>query len=436
MICYIKRENIMEEEISLRELIEILLKGWKFIAVITVISILSAGVFSFYIAGTSYEAKTVLMASYATDKLVSSNSNSDDVEGILDSISMYPPMTIQTYKEQLKSPEILQNTIDELGLQEKEINVEGLSKMISLEIINDTNLIAIKVTYSDPEVAAAIANTLANRFTDFITDMSYDRTSKSSDFLKSQLEIEKAKLDEASLELKQFLSQPRGVDELKGEVSSMLSMINSYKTQTVQKEVELIKIDAGIEAVTKEISRTPEVLTTKKTLDNDSLLNQIVSETGSISIVDTSQLIMESEEINENYQSLNMMLSDLNIHKAELEHELNEIMVKIDENQSTLEASQQELAEKNYEKTLINRKVGISNNTYAAFLQKYEESLIAESTKIGESSIDIVSKAIVPKSPVGPRKMLNLAIGAVLGMMIGVFGAFFRAYWIESGKAQ
>lgn len=426
----------MEEEISLRELIEVLLKGWKFIAVITVICILSAGVFSFYIAGPSYEAKTVLMASYATDKLVSSNSNSNDVEGILDSIEMYPSMTIQTYKEQLKSPEILQNTIDELDLQEKEINVERLSNMISHEIINDTNLIAVKVTCSDPEVAAAIANTLAKRFTDFITDMSNNRTSKSSDFLESQLEIEKSKLDEASLELKQFLSQPRGVDELKGEVSSMLSMINSYKTQTVQKEVELIKIDAGIEAVTKEISITPEILTTKKTLDNDSLLNQIVSETGGISIVDTSQLIMKSEEINENYQSLKMKLSNLNIVKAELEQELNEIMVKIDENQSTLEASQQELAEKNYEQTLRDRKVSISNNTYVAFLQKYEESLIAESTNIGDSSIAIVSKAIVPESPVGPRKMLNLAIGAVLGMMIGVFGAFFRAYWKESGKVQ
>lgn len=426
----------MEEEISLRELIEILLRGWKFIVVVTAICVLIAGIFSFYMIAPTYEAKTVLMASYATEKIVNSSSKNDDVEGILDSIEMYPSMTIQTYKEQLKSPEILQNTIDELGLKDKGIKVEGLMRMINLETIKDTNLIAIKVTYSDPEIAAAIANTLAYRFTDFITDMSNIRISKSSEFLKSQLEIEKGKLDEASLELKNFLSQPRGVDELNGEVSSILSMINTYKTQLVKKEVELTTIDAGIDATTIEISKTPEFLVTRKSLDNDLFLNEIVSEGGNISLTDASQLTMESQEINLNYQSLKMELSNLLISKAKLEYEMNEMTIKIEEYQSKLEFSQQELAGKNYEKTLIDRKVSISDNTYNAFLQKYEDSLIAESTKLGESSIDIVSNAVVPENPVGPRKMLNIAIGLVLGLMIGVFGAFFIAYWKESGKVN
>ena len=86
----------MDDEINLRELIEILLKGWKFIAIFTVACILVAGIFNFYIAKPSYEAKTVLMASYATDKISSSISNSEDVEGILDTISMYPAVTLKT----------------------------------------------------------------------------------------------------------------------------------------------------------------------------------------------------------------------------------------------------------------------------------------------------------------------------------------------------
>lgn len=426
----------MEKEISLREFIEIFLKSWKIIVIVTGVCILIAGVISFYIMEPSYNAKTVLMASYATDKLSSDNVANDDLEGILDLISGNPTMTLQTYKEQLNSPVILQETIDELELEKKDINVTKLMGMISLDTIQNTNLIAIHVTYSDPNMAAAIANTLANRFTDFITNMSKERTSKSSEFLEAHLEIEKAKLDEASLELKQFLSQPRGVDELQGEVSATLSIINSYKTDIIKKEVELIKIEAGIEAVTVEIQNTPEILITKKSLDNDSFLNQIVLENENISIIDTSQLIMESEEINENYQSLKMKLSNLYISKAELEQEINEIKVKIDENQLKLEVSQQELAEKNYEKKLIDRKVNISNDTYNTFLQKYEESLIAESTKLGESSIDIVSNAMVPEYPIGPRKLLNLVLGAALGFIIGIFVTLFRAYWKAATKPQ
>ncbi len=375
------------------------------------------------------------MASYATDKLVNSSSGSDDLEGILDSISVYPSMTIQTYKEQLKSPEILQSTIDELSLNEEGIDINKLTGMISLETIKDTNLIAIKVTSSNPDIASEIANTLADKFTQFITDMARDHASKSSEFLKSQLEVEKSKLDEASLELKKFLSQPRGVAELQGEVSSMLSMLNSYKTQIVEKEVELSKIGAGVKVAEEEMNRTPEVLKTKKTLDNDSFLNQMVSEASNISIIDSSQIIMKSEEINQNYLNLKMKVSSYRIEKAELEQEVNEIKTKIDDYKINLENTQHDLAEKNYEKTLVERSISISQNTYNAFLQKYEESLIAESTKVGESSIDIVSLAMVPNKPVGPRKMLNLAIGAVLGLMIGVFAAFFRAYWKASAKA-
>ena len=51
------------EEIELRELIEILIDGRKTIAIITVISILIAAIFSFVIIKPTYEAKMLLMTS-------------------------------------------------------------------------------------------------------------------------------------------------------------------------------------------------------------------------------------------------------------------------------------------------------------------------------------------------------------------------------------
>jgi uncharacterized protein involved in exopolysaccharide biosynthesis len=37
--------------------------------------------------------------------------------------------------------------------------------------------------------------------------------------------------------------------------------------------------------------------------------------------------------------------------------------------------------------------------------------------------------AIEPEKPVSPRKKLNIAIAGVLGVMIGVFGAFAAEYF-------
>lgn len=429
-------QNFDYDEISLRELIEILLKGWKLIAIITAVCVFAAGVFSFFIIEPTYEATTTLMASFATEKIVNLQKSSDNIEGILDSISSYPVMTIQTYKEQIKNPEILQKTIDELGLDKEEYSLRKLANMIELGTITDTNLIAVKVKHTDPELAAEIANSVAKNFTAFVSDMAKEHASKSSRFIESQLETEKKKLDEALLELKNFLSQPRGVDELKAEVNSKLNLLTNYKTELVQKEVELNKYQAALDAAKQELEKTPMVLVTKKSLSEDPLLNQIVSENNDISSKDAAQITMESEEINTTYLKLTGKITDYQLSIAGITKEIEDIKNKIDVTQKQLEQIQVELAEKEHQERLIQRKVNLSQSTYDAFLEKYEETRIAESSEIGDSSILVVSKAIVPEVPVAPKKMLNLAIAGVLGIMLGVFTAFFKEYWKNSEKVS
>lgn len=424
------------EEISLRELIETLIKGWKLIAIITAICVLVAGVYSFFIIDPTYEAKSVLMASFATDKLVNISKNGDSVEGILNTISTYPVLTIQTYKEQIKSPKILQQVIEDLNLSEKEITRVGLRDMIALEAIKDTNLIEIKVSSSDPELAANIANAMSTRFTEFVTDLSKQQASKSSKFLKAQIESEKSKLDEASLELKRIMAQPRGVDELASEQAAKLELLSEYKVGVVEKEVELNKLKAGLTVAEEELKNTPQILVTNKSVSEDQLLGRIVSEKNNMSAAEASSITMKNEEVNINYIELSTKVAEYKILVSETTKELELMKSKIDQTQKEIEKIQSELAEKKHELNLVQRNVDIAQGTYDAFLKKYEEIRVAETTEMGESTINIVSPALVPIRPVGPRKMLNVAIAGVLGIMLGVFIAFFKEYWKNSAVSS
>lgn len=424
------------EEISLRELIETLIKGWKLIAIITAICVLVAGIYSFFIIDPTYEAKSVLMASFATDKLVNISKNGDSVEGILNTISTYPVLTIQTYKEQIKSPKILQQVIEDLNLSEKEITRVGLRDMIALEAIKDTNLIEIKVSSSDPELAANIANAMSTRFTEFVTDLSKQQASKSSKFLKAQIESEKSKLDEASLELKRIMAQPRGVDELASEQAAKLTLLSEYKVGVVEKEVALNKLKAGLAAAEEELKNTPQILVTNKSVSEDQLLGRIVSEKNNMSAAEASSITMKNEEVNINYIELSTKVAEYKILVSETTKELELMKSKIDQTQKEIEKIQSELAEKKHELNLVQRNVDIAQGTYDAFLKKYEEIRVAETTEMGESTINIVSPALVPIRPVGPRKMLNVAIAGVLGIMLGVFIAFFKEYWKNSAVSS
>ncbi|HYE09809.1 MAG TPA: GNVR domain-containing protein, partial [Patescibacteria group bacterium] len=333
-----------------------------------------------------------------------------------------------------KSSKILQQVIDDMELVKYGINRSKLRGIVELENIKDTNLIAVKVTHKDPKLAADIANTLAKEFTASITTMTREQASESSKFLKAQLEVEKKNLDEATLELKEFLSQPRGTNELRQEFDSKLLMLTTFKTQLVEKEVELNKINAGLTSSEKELKKTPQIIVTKKSVGQDPLLNQIIAEKNDTSIKDAAQITMNSEEINVAYISLSTKVSEYKIAVSEISREIDAIRTMIDTTQNELEGIQMELADKEYNQALIQRKVELSQGTYNTFLNKYEEIRIAESTEIGDSTINIISQAAIPEVPTGPRKALNLAIGGTLGIMIGVFIAFFKEYWKTSGK--
>lgn len=430
----VQQMNENYNEISLREIIEVLLKGWRLIAIITAISLMSSGIFSFFVQEPTYEAKTILMAAFATEKLATIQNDPEDLAGILDTISAYPTMTIQTYKEQIKSSKIMQQVINELDLGKYDINRTRLREMVELETIKDTNLIAVKVTYKDPMLAVEIANTLAKEFTASITDMSKQQANKSSQFLKGQLEIEKKNLDAATLELKEYLSQPRGASELRQEFDSKLLMLTTFKTQLVEKEVELNKAKAALAASEKELKNTPQLIVTKKSVGQDPILSQIVAETKGTSIKDTAQITMESEEVNEGYISLSTKVSECKIAVSELSGEIDMIKTKINITQKELENMQAELADKEHNQALIQRNVELSQGTYDTFLNKYEEIRIAESTEVGDSTINIISQAAIPEVPTGPNKVLNFAIAGVLGIMISVFAVFFKEYWQTSGK--
>ncbi|MCC5908864.1 MAG: hypothetical protein JJT76_00260, partial [Clostridiaceae bacterium] len=84
------------EEISLRELIETLIKRKNMIIGITLIAILATGIFSFFMLEPVYETRMVLMASNFSDRLQSNQIQDRSVDSILDSLSSMPVMTLET----------------------------------------------------------------------------------------------------------------------------------------------------------------------------------------------------------------------------------------------------------------------------------------------------------------------------------------------------
>ncbi|MGI6383433.1 MAG: GumC family protein [Tissierellaceae bacterium] len=392
------------EEIELRELIEILIKGKKLIAIITIAAILVAGVYSFLILKPTYKAQMVLMTSNLGNVDKNTNIDPSSVDKLLDAMSQLPSMNLETYRQQIKSPEVISKTIEDLNLQDK-YSVSGLASRIELETIDNTQMITIRMESGDPEEAAEIVNKLGENFTAFVSEKTLESANKSFEYIKNQMEIEKQKYEEALLELGEVLSRPRGAQELELELKSSFEQITLYKSNLNDLEIKKASLEKAIEESSKYSSNRGSMV-----------VRPNLGESFNISFDDTNKV--------------------LKVDLAETEGRIESTKKQIAQLQEHIEELQLEYQDKKFEEDIVKQKVDINKQTYESFVAKYEELRVRETAKVGELSISVVSYAYPPTSPSGPNKTLNLAIATILGLMVGVFVTFFKAYWESSTKEE
>lgn len=149
-------------EIDLRQMLKIMQKHRMLIIGLTLLLTLTSGLISYFVLKPVYQATTLLMVTVASDKLDPEQQmpQIDPTTGA--SRSTMPVLTMNTYLGQLKSEAMMKRVIDRLGLLG--YSIDDMSDMIKANIIEDSNLIEVKVLNNSPDLAYRIANTLSDEY--------------------------------------------------------------------------------------------------------------------------------------------------------------------------------------------------------------------------------------------------------------------------------
>lgn len=146
------------EEISLQELFGIIKKRLWMIILLTVISVVLAGVLSYFVLKPEYETFTTLMLGKSKDHQLESGIDYDDL--------LLNQRLVRTYGELVKSRDVSDKVIEDLDL---DIDFKTFSDKVSVKLVDDTEIIKIEVKDKDPVMAARIANETATIFMDSVT---------------------------------------------------------------------------------------------------------------------------------------------------------------------------------------------------------------------------------------------------------------------------
>lgn len=151
----------MEEEISLHEILDLLRDNWKFIVGLTVVAVLIAGIFTTFFIAPKYSSSTTLIV--GKPEGYSEAGSSATYNDVLTNQKL-----VGTYSEIAKSESIMSKVASNLHLSYTDKQLAG---MVEVTTVNDTELIEITVTSTDPQEAANIANETATVFMDNIAGL-------------------------------------------------------------------------------------------------------------------------------------------------------------------------------------------------------------------------------------------------------------------------
>ncbi len=259
--------NTYEDEISLKELIETILKGWKFIVGVTILCTLIAVVYVLFIAEEVYEAKAELLINIP--------------ESVQTEYGEYKYMTtnVKDYSDLFKNKLVLEETKNQFGLDD--VTVEGFAgrfNVLKKEKGEESNI--VKVTFKGSE-----KNSLAE-----ILDAHIVNYKKLLNYNIRKLAIDK------------FIN------------SKNIAIENN------KKNLEFNRNDLkNTEELLKDI---PETLKLQKALTDDSEISSKYANKKDIDVSDLADNMVVEEVLNSDYVSTASKINDLKISINTLREEI------------------------------------------------------------------------------------------------------------------
>ena len=320
--------------------------------------------------------------------------------------------------------------------------VETLNENLDIEEVRDTRLLKISVEDHDPALSKDIANSLASAYIEFNIGNRLKSSKNTLSWMSDQLYEMKKKLEDSE---EAFLAykQRENLFSVEGKQKVIAQKIADFN-------------DAQLEARNKRLEVAAKLQQLKRSLASGAGILNIRSLIGSPLIENLNSQLLDAEvelsRLSKVYKSKHPKIVQI---KTKIEKTRKKLTQEVGKEIKSLEAEQAVLLarEKAMGKTIadfdqealstnrkelkysiLQRSVTTNQKLYDTLLSKVEESNVVKDADV--SNIRIVERAVLPLSPVKPKKKLNLALSIIFGLMTGVGLAFLLEYMDRSLRTE
>ncbi len=405
-----------DDEIDLREYFDVLRRRWLMVIGIPVVAVVVAALLSFFVLPPVYEATAgVVILKARTDVQFTSKIRtelSEDVKSRREALQ-----TLAT------SRAVAAQVIERLGdkLPEGQRRVDVLLGSVSSKLNGD--LLTIQVKNEDPQLAATLANTWAATYVMYVNPLFSD-VAQTPETLASQVKDAGTNYQAAEQALVQFLADnqiqrlQREVDDLQKRIDkqyadlrtldNLIDDVESLQAQLAQGVASTMPTSLGNSLAA--VFLRARAFTTSSGAQLNTQLQ-----------LDPAAWTTSPQDAAKWQHELDALLSTLTSRRQAL----NQTVQSTDWEQQLL-TLQSELEHQQARQKELTDSRDVAWDTYTSLRRKYAEVKVA--TEAPDLQVSIAMHADAPEKPIGPRKALNVALAGALGLMVGVFGAFFLEF--------
>lgn len=312
--------------------------------------------------------------------------------------------------------------------------VEAFMKTVKVEQVRLSRVVKVQVENADPQLAARIANTVAQTFIALNLERRLESSSYAKNFLEEQLKLAKARLEESERKLQDY-ARSRNILTLDEKTNVVNQTFVEYSAALSKAEQDLIKIESEYEA----IRTRPD--TAKQVLESRTI------EAYKAQRVKLDAEYQENAKIyKEDFPKMRQLKAQMDDLDGKISSEIQGILTSV-KNQLETAKRQEDLIRTRLKETrkeivagqelgvdfnLFKREVDTNREIYNGLLQQVKEVGVAGGVET--NNVQIVDKAQVPLFPYKPKIPLNAAIGLVAGLVLGLALIFLMESFDDSIK--
>jgi capsular exopolysaccharide synthesis family protein len=302
----------------------------------------------------------------------------------------------------------------------------AFKRCMHVQKVRDSHVVNVSFESADPVLSAKIASALASNYIEYNFRQKYDATRLASGWMEQQL------------------------DELKAKVEKSEQALVDYERRNA-----IVNVGEKENVVEQKLADLSHDLTTAQSdrLQKQSLYEMVQANESQVAFIAQNQLLQQLEEkladLRSQYVDVLGQYGPKHPKAERLQGQVNEIQSLIERERERMVESirndykaavgrerlltaavAKEKAEVGalnqllIQHNLLKRDYDTNQQLYDSLLQRLKDATV--SAGLRATNIHVIDPARPPKLPVRPQKLSNIAIGLVVGLVLGIAVAFVR----------